>query len=80
MNDITTQSPLRVLSDGKTAPYMMAPVSQLEDIRCLLSSRNISYSVDEHAISLNGSPYIATINFSRGADVTAIQAVLDSAH
>jgi hypothetical protein len=31
-------------------------------------------------ISLDGAPYTATIDFGRGADAKAIQAILDNEH
>jgi hypothetical protein len=78
MTDTTTKKPLRVSTDGTAGPYVLVPVSQLDEIRRLLDSRTIRYWVEENVISLNGSPEIAVINFGRRGDAAAVQAVLDS--
>ena len=54
MTDTTTKKPLRVSTDSTAGPYIMLPVSQLDEVRRLLDSRHISYSVDENVISFNG--------------------------
>jgi hypothetical protein len=79
MTDTTTKKPLRVSSDGTAGPYLMVPVSQLEDVQRLLDSHRIRYWVGENAISLNGAPEIAVINLGRGGDAAVVQAILDSA-
>lgn len=78
MTDATTQQPLRVSTDGTAGPYIMVPVSQLEEVKALLDRRHIHYWVGENAISLNGMPEIAVINLGRNADARAVQAVLDT--
>lgn len=78
MTDTTINKRLRVCTDGTAGPYIMVPVSQLEEIRRLLDSRNIGYWVGENAISVDGSPEVAVINLGRGGDAAAVQAVLDS--
>jgi hypothetical protein len=80
MTDSRTKKGLRVSNDGTAGPYIMVPVSQLEDIRQLLESRNIPFWVEEDAISLDGAPEVAVVNLGRGADPAAVQAVLDSVH
>jgi hypothetical protein len=78
MTDAATKKPLRVATDGTAGPYIMLPVSQLDEVRRLLDSRRIRYWVEENAISLNGAPEIAVINLGRGGDAVAVQAILDS--
>jgi len=78
MNDATTQQPLSVSTDGTAGPYIMVPVSQLDEVKQLLDSHRIRYWVDENAISLNGAPEITVINLGRGGDALAVQAILDS--
>lgn len=78
MTDATTQKPLRVSTDGTAGPYIMVPVSRLDEIRRLLDSRGIRYWAEENAISLDGAPEIAVINLGRGVDAAAVQAILDS--
>jgi len=53
-------------------------VCQLDEIRQLLDRHGIRYEVDEYAISLDGGPEDTEINFGRGGDPHAIQAILDS--
>jgi len=78
MTDAATQKTLRVSTDGTAGPYIMVPVSQLDEVRRLLDSRHIGHWVEENAISLDGAPEIAVINLGRGGDAAAVQAVLDS--
>ncbi len=78
MIDATTRKPLYVSTDGTAGPYIMAPFSQLPDIRELLDRNEVRYWVEEDVISLDGAPEIAVVNLSRGANVTAIQAILDA--
>ena len=79
MTDAATNQRLRVSTDGTAGPYIMLPVSQLDDVRKLLDSRGISYWVGENAISLNGAPEIAVINLGRAGDALGVQTLLDSA-
>jgi hypothetical protein len=79
MIDAMTWKPLQVSTDGTAGPYIMLPVSQLDEVRQLLDDHGIRYWVEEDLISLNGAPETAVIDFGRGADVDAIQAVLDTA-
>jgi hypothetical protein len=78
MTDITTNSPLHVSTDGTAGPYIMVPVSQLDEVRRLLDSHSIVYWVEENAISVDGAPEIAVIDLGRGGDAAAVQTLLDS--
>ena len=78
MIDAMTRKPLYVSTDGTAGPYIMAPVSQLADLRELLDKHRIRYSVEEHAISLDGEPEIAVVDLGHGADVAPVQVILDS--
>lgn len=79
MIDVTTKKPLRVSTDGTAGPYILVPVSQLDEVRQLLDSHRLRYSVEEDAISLDGAPEVAVVDLGRGADAQAVQAILDSA-
>jgi hypothetical protein len=79
MIDAMTRKPLSVSKVGTAGPYIMVPFSQLSDVRQLLHHHGVRYSVEENVISLDGAPEIAVVNFGRGADVAAIQAILDNA-
>ena len=78
MTDATSQQRLRVSTDGTAGPYIMVPVSQLEEVKGLFNARRIRYWVDENAISLNGEPEVTVINLGREADAAAVQEILDS--
>ncbi len=78
MTDTTTKKRLHVSADGTAGPYLMVPVVQLADVRRLLDSNGVRYWIDENAISLDGQPAVAVINFGRGAEGKKIQAILDS--
>ncbi len=78
MADAATKKPLRVSTDGTAGPYILVPVSQLDEVQRLLDTRGFRYWVEENAISLNGAPEIAVINLGRGGDASAVQALLDS--
>lgn len=78
MTDTTTQQPLRVSTDGTAGPYIMLPLSQLDEVKRLLDSNGIRHWVEENAISLDGAPYIVVVNLGREADAAAVQVLLDS--
>jgi len=77
MTNMSTQEPVRVLTGGTAGPYMMIPVDQLESIQQTLTQNGIRFWMDDNALSINGSPYIALINLGREANAIAIQAILD---
>jgi hypothetical protein len=79
MIDTTTHRPLHVSTDGTAGPYIMVPLSQLDDIKRLLDGRQVRYWVDENAISMDGAPYVAVINLGREGNAAAVQAILDGA-
>ncbi len=77
MTDATTKAPLRVIPAEGTGPYLRLPLSQLADVRRLLDSHGIRYWPDPEAISMNGGPPIAYINFSRTVEAETVQDLLD---
>jgi hypothetical protein len=79
MNDVTTQQPLYVSTDGTAGPYIMVPVAQLEEVKRLLDGHRVRYWVEENAISLDAGPYISVINLGREGNASAVQAILDEA-
>jgi len=78
MIDTMTQKPLRVSIDGTAGPYIDLPVSQLAEVQQLFEKHGVRYWIDEEFISLDGAPETAVVNFGRGADADAVQAILDS--
>jgi hypothetical protein len=79
MIDVTTKQPLRVANEGDAGPYIELPYDQLAEVRRLLDRHGVRYYPHEDVFSFNGGPYIATIDFGRGADPDAIQSILDDA-
>jgi hypothetical protein len=79
MTDQATEERLRVSADDVAGPYLMVPVSRLARIREILDREAIRYWVDSVAISLDGKPAIAVVNFGRAGDRARIQAALDEA-
>jgi hypothetical protein len=79
MTDIITKQRLYVSRDGTAGPYITVPLDQLDEVRQLLSQHSIRYWVDEHAISMNGKPYVTVVDLGRGTDADAVQAILDGA-
>jgi hypothetical protein len=79
MTDTTTQKPLRVSTESTAGPYIMLPLSQIDEVTRLLDDHHIRYWVEENSISLNGGPYISTINLGREGNAQAVQAILDDA-
>jgi hypothetical protein len=77
--DEMTRDQLRVATDAIAGPYLMVPMAQLALIRSVLDRHAVRYWVDSHAISLDGKPAIAVINFGRAGNASQIQAVLDEA-
>ena len=75
--DAKTKKPLRVSTDGTAGPYIRVPVSQLDDVRRLLDGHGIGYWIGENAISFDGAPEIAVVNFGRGGDPALVQSILD---
>ena len=73
MIDEMTEDRLRVSTDGVAGPYLMVPMAQLGQVREQLDQHAIRYWVDADAISLDGKPAIAVINFGRAGDATRIR-------
>ncbi len=78
MLDVTTNKPLHVWGDGSAWPWIVLPVSQLDQVRQLLDSHGIRYEVNDEVISMNDGPETAHIALGRGTDGKAVQAILDS--
>ena len=78
MIDAMTSKPLYVSTDGTAGPYIMVPVNQLAELRELFDKHRIRYSVEEDAISLDGSPEIAVVDLGYEVDVVAVQTILNS--
>jgi len=78
MLDTTTRRPLRVSTDGTAGPYIITPVSQLDQVCRLLDGHHVRYSVDENAISLDGKPEVVVIDLGYRGDASGVQSILDA--
>lgn len=79
MIDEMTKDRIRISTDGIAGPYLMVPMPQLVRVRDLLDRHTVRYWVDSDAISLDGKPAIAVINFGRTGDSARIQTLFDEA-
>ena len=78
MIDAITQERIVVHTEGTGGPYLMVANEQLEAVVEALRNHRVTHWVDEDAISLDGEPAVAVVNLGRGADVPAVQQVLDA--
>lgn len=78
MIDMMTDKPVCVSTDGNAGPYIMVPVSQLENVIALLNAKKVHFWVDEEAISLDGKPEVVVINLGHGSDTERVQHLIDS--
>jgi hypothetical protein len=79
MIDSSTQKPIQVSTDGTSGPYIMIPVSQLDQVHQLLLDNDIPHWVDHLAISVNGRPAVGVVNLGKKSDPRRVQALLDAA-
>lgn len=66
-----------VSNDGDAGPYVMVPVEKLTLYCAALDNAKIAYWIDADAISLNGKPVEAIINFAQECDLVKIREILD---
>jgi hypothetical protein len=79
MIDTSTGERLCVSTAPDAGPYNDLPVSQVEEVCERLDRAGIPYWVESGEISIDDSPFITTIGFSRYVDTARIQAALDEA-
>ena len=79
MTDVETQDRLKISTGGDAGPYLMLPLQQLEDVLRLLKTHNVTFSVEDDAMQLDGRPAIAIVNFGRDTDPGQLQQLLDAA-
>ena len=77
MIDAITQERILIHADGAAWPYLMVAEAQLEAVIRALEARHVPHWVDEDTISVDGEPAVAVVNLGRGADVMAVQRLLD---
>ncbi|HLY61940.1 MAG TPA: hypothetical protein VKV95_14435 [Terriglobia bacterium] len=79
MRDAYNDDCIKVNTDGDYGPYLVVDPSQVAEVRAVLDNAMIRYTLDSHAISLNGRPAITVLNLGNGVDVDEVQRVLDAA-
>jgi hypothetical protein len=77
MIDTSTGERLLVSTESEAGPYIDLPSSQVEEVCQRLDRAGIPYWVESDEISIDDSPFISTIGFSRYVDASRIQAALD---
>ena len=78
MIDAITHDRILIHTEGTGAPYLMVANEQLEVVVSVLRDHGVSHWVDDDAISLDDEPAVAVVNLGRGADVAAVQRLLDA--
>jgi hypothetical protein len=78
MTDVTTHERLYVSTEGTAGAYIIVPESQLNEIRRLLDSHNVRYTVDDDAIALDGKPEVTFVELAVGTDAVSVQTLLDT--
>ena len=68
---------LHVSTDGTAGPYIMVPSGQSDALMAYLSENGVSGTLDLGAIQLEGKGVEDVIDLGMGADVAAVQALLD---
>ena len=68
---------LHVSTDGTAGPYIMVPSGQSDALMAYLSENGVSGTLDLGAIQLKGKGVEDVIDLGMGADVAAVQALLD---
>lgn len=78
MIDAITQERIVIHTEGTGGPYLMVANEQLDVVIEALRANHVAHWVDEDAISLDDEPAVAVVNLGRGADVPAVQRMLDA--
>ena len=68
---------LTVLSTGTTRPFIKVRYDRLEKLSALLDHHQIENQVEENILSVDGGPYIATVELGWKTDVQWVQTLLD---
>jgi hypothetical protein len=77
MTNQATGAKIRVAPDATVGPYIHLPFDQLDELKRVLDSHKIAYTVRENIISLEGGPFMSVVYLRRGTDAEALQAILD---
>ena len=79
MTDKHTGRRLVVSKDGRSGPYLIIPLMQVNDVRRVFDQSGIRFWVDETAISLDGKPATTVVNFGKSVSPDTVQSLLDTA-
>jgi hypothetical protein len=78
MTDTTTQKRVTVETDWISGPHIMVPVTQADDVKKLLDSENVPYSMDDFSVALDDEPAVIFFDLGRKANPSEVQALLDA--
>lgn len=79
MVDTATHRPVQVSTDEASGPYIRVSLSQLEQVRQVLTDNKVPHWIEHTAISIDGRPAVVVINLGRESDAGHVQALLDRA-
>ncbi len=77
MSVATNEEQLCVSTDGTAGPFIIVPASRLDSVSHALSDAQISFTVEEDAVSLGGQPALSVVNLNEEANLERVQEVLD---
>ncbi len=78
MIDALTQRRILIYGHDTFRPHFMIREEQLPVVTAVLQDHDVVHWVDEETISYDIQPPIAFVYVSRGADLDAVQRLLDS--
>lgn len=79
MIDPATNKPIRVSDIDKNYLDISVSDQHLDKVVALLEAKGVKFWVAHQRLSINGGPYMATINLRRGTDAAHVQTILDAA-
>ncbi len=78
MIDSLTGERLTVHTEGDAGPYVMVDPTEVAKVADAFKASAIAYQTDSSAVSVDGVSVSTSFSFGTGANVDAIQQVLDS--
>jgi hypothetical protein len=78
MIDTTNHRPLHVSAYGGAAPYIIVPMTQLDQVKAVLDANAVRYWVDDEALSVDGKPWRTFVNLGQETSPAFVQGLLDS--
>ena len=78
MHETSQNRSLNVFTSHGADPHMWLPVSELVRVTSVLDANQVSYSLDEEALSIDGQPEVIYLQFGPRTDAAKVQRLLDS--